>query len=70
LSSAIRPKAGNAFAHGAIVSLEGVFHIRYFDTKLVVQQLDDEFWSKIEKCFLGAFNILLEVETKLLESEK
>ena len=63
-------KYRNAFAHGNIVNKQNKYFLNYFDQKLVVQELNDEFWNKIEESFLGSFNCLLEIETALQHKDK
>lgn len=61
-------KYRNAFAHGGYVNRSGIYKLRYFDTKVIEQDLDDEFWSKIEESFMGAYQILNEIEIIILEN--
>jgi len=59
-------KYRNAFAHGSIISKDGVYYLKYFDSKSIEQELDDEFWEKIETCFMGAFTALTQAESTIL----
>lgn len=61
-------KYRNAFAHGAYELNQGVFYLKYFYNKPIEQKLDDEFWEKIETCFMGSFNQLSKLEIELIKN--
>jgi len=52
----------NAFAHGDIQSDAKTAYLNYFEGKQIKKELNDQYWTELEKDLLDCFNLVKELQ--------